>query len=137
MSGEMHWNSPDSVRTMCALVCRVTAALLSCPACSEDILGRGRNTGCVCLDVHAMKKEPIGGKDHEERCLKNNTTIRHRQHEFTEGNLCSSNLISFYKKVICGVDEGKAVDVFFLGFSKAFDTFVFIASCWASHPAVG
>ncbi|KAK4828469.1 hypothetical protein QYF61_026694 [Mycteria americana] len=33
-----------------------------------------------------------------------------------------SNLISFYDKVTRLVDEGKAVDVVYLGFSKAFDT---------------
>ncbi|KAF1651915.1 RNA-directed DNA polymerase from mobile element jockey, partial [Eudyptes chrysocome] len=30
--------------------------------------------------------------------------------------------ISFYDKVTCLVDEGKAVDVVYLDFSKAFDT---------------
>jgi len=31
-------------------------------------------------------------------------------------------LISFYDQVTCLVDEGKAVDVVYLDFSKAFDT---------------
>lgn len=113
-------NSPDSGRTTCALVCSVTAALLSCPAHSEDVLWG--STGFVCLDFHAMKKEHEGRTECEERHLKNNITIRHRQHEFTEGNLWSSNLVSFYKKFTCVVGEGKAVDVVFPGFSKAFDT---------------
>lgn len=118
----MHWNSPESGRTPCALVCcGVTAALL-CSARSEDVLGG--NTGCVCSDVCATKKEPRGGRDCEERHLKNNITTRHRQHELTEGNLCSSNLVSFYKKDACVAGVEKAVDVVFLGFSKAFDTSV-------------
>ena len=33
-----------------------------------------------------------------------------------------TNLISFYDRVTCLVDEGKAVGTVFLGFSKAFDT---------------
>ena len=33
-----------------------------------------------------------------------------------------TNLISFYDQVNCLVDEGKAVDVVYLDFSKAFDT---------------
>jgi len=36
---------------------------------------------------------------------------------------CLTILISFYDKVNCPVDEGKAVDVIYLDFSKAFDTF--------------
>ncbi|KAK4823871.1 hypothetical protein QYF61_007627 [Mycteria americana] len=57
-----------------------------------------------------------------ERHLKNNTIIRHSRHGFTKGKLCSTNLIAFYDKVTCLVNEGKVVDVVFLDFSKAFDT---------------
>ena len=48
--------------------------------------------------------------------------IRLSQHGFMKGRSCWTNLISFYDKVICLVDEGKAVDVVYLDFSKAFDT---------------
>ncbi|GAB0186279.1 hypothetical protein GRJ2_001093200 [Grus japonensis] len=39
-----------------------------------------------------------------------------------KGRSCFTNLISFYDKVTCLVDEGKAVDVVYLDFSKIFDT---------------
>jgi len=57
-----------------------------------------------------------------ERHLKNNAVIRHRQHGFRKGKSCLTNLISFYDKVTRFVDEGKALDVILLDFSKAFDT---------------
>jgi len=44
------------------------------------------------------------------------------QHEFMKGRLCLTNLISFSDHVTRLVDEGKAVDVVCLDFSKAFDT---------------
>jgi len=39
-----------------------------------------------------------------------------------KGRSCLTNLISFYDKVTCLVDERKAVDVVYLDFCKAFDT---------------
>jgi len=43
------------------------------------------------------------------------------QHEFMKGRLCLTNLISFYDWVSRLVNEGKAVNVVYLEFSKAFD----------------
>uniref|UniRef100_A0A803YAB9 Reverse transcriptase domain-containing protein n=1 Tax=Meleagris gallopavo TaxID=9103 RepID=A0A803YAB9_MELGA len=54
--------------------------------------------------------------------LKVNQGIRPSQHGFMNGRSCLTNLISFYDKVTCLVDEGQAVDVVYLDFSKAFDT---------------
>ncbi|PKU31957.1 rna-directed dna polymerase from mobile element jockey-like [Limosa lapponica baueri] len=44
------------------------------------------------------------------------------QHRFMKGRSCLTNLISFYDKVTRLVDDGKAVDVVYLDFHKAFDT---------------
>ncbi|KAK4810501.1 hypothetical protein QYF61_004281 [Mycteria americana] len=52
---------------------------------------------------------------------RDNAIIRHSQHGCTKGKSCLTNLISFYNKVTCLADEGKA-DVVFLDFRKAFDT---------------
>ncbi|KAF1435562.1 hypothetical protein FQV21_0002216, partial [Spheniscus demersus] len=53
---------------------------------------------------------------------RDNQGIRSSQHGFTRGRSCLTNLISFYDQVTRLVDEGKAVDVVYLDFSKAFDT---------------
>uniref|UniRef100_A0A493U0J1 Reverse transcriptase domain-containing protein n=1 Tax=Anas platyrhynchos platyrhynchos TaxID=8840 RepID=A0A493U0J1_ANAPP len=54
--------------------------------------------------------------------LKGKQAIRPSQHGFMKGRSCLTNLISFYDKVIHLGDDGKAVDVVYLDFSKAFDT---------------
>ena len=54
--------------------------------------------------------------------LKVNQGFMPSHHGFTNGRSCLTNLISSYDKVIRLVDEGKAVDVVYLDFSKAFDT---------------
>jgi len=54
--------------------------------------------------------------------VENHQGIRPSQHGFMKGRSCLTNLISFYDQVNCLVDEGKAVDVVYLDFSKAFDT---------------
>jgi len=52
--------------------------------------------------------------------VKDNQGIRPSQYRFRKGRSCLTNLI-FSDKVTRLVDEGKAVDVIYLGFSKAFD----------------
>ncbi|GAB0175569.1 mitochondrial enolase superfamily member 1 [Grus japonensis] len=54
--------------------------------------------------------------------VQDNQVIRPSQHRVMKGRSCLTNLISFYDKVTRLVDEGKAVDVVYLDFSKAFDT---------------
>ena len=48
--------------------------------------------------------------------------IRPSQCGFMKGRSCLTNLI-LYEQVISLLDEGKAVDVIYLDFSKTFDTF--------------
>ncbi|KAK4815550.1 hypothetical protein QYF61_003642 [Mycteria americana] len=54
--------------------------------------------------------------------VQDNQVIRPSQHGFMKGRSCLTNRISFYDKVTHLVDEGKAMDVVYLDFSKAFDT---------------
>uniref|UniRef100_A0A8C3KCP4 Reverse transcriptase domain-containing protein n=1 Tax=Calidris pygmaea TaxID=425635 RepID=A0A8C3KCP4_9CHAR len=48
--------------------------------------------------------------------------IRASQHGFRKGRSCLTNLISFYDHVTHFLNEGKAVDIVYLDFGKAFDT---------------
>jgi len=57
------------------------------------------------------------GKQVEEKKV-----IRSSQHGFTKGKSCLTNLIAFYDDMTGWVDEGRAVDVVCLNFSKVFDT---------------
>jgi len=56
------------------------------------------------------------------RHVKDNQGIGPSQHGFVKGRSCLTNLISFYNQVTHLGEEGKAVDVIYLDFRKAFDT---------------
>ncbi|RMC06314.1 hypothetical protein DUI87_15745 [Hirundo rustica rustica] len=69
------------------------------------------------------------GKDMEQTILSaimwhkwSNQGIRPSQHGFGNGRLYLTNLICFYDKVTHLVDEKEVVIVFYLDFSKAFNT---------------
>ncbi|CAM4652532.1 unnamed protein product [Caretta caretta] len=66
--------------------------------------------------MEQVLKESILKHLHERK------VIRNSQHGFIKGRSCLTNLIAFYDEITGSVDEGKAVDVLFLDFSKAFDT---------------
>ena len=55
-----------------------------------------------------------------EHLLENNL-IKDSQHGFMPGKSCATNLVEFMDTVSKAVDDGEAVDIFYLDFAKAFD----------------
>lgn len=54
--------------------------------------------------------------------MKAHEIIRSSQHGFTKGKSCLNNSITFYNEIYSLADEGRAMDIVYLDFSKAFDT---------------
>ena len=53
--------------------------------------------------------------------LERNKLIKGNQHGFMKGRSCVTKLLEFLEKATLAADEGKALDVIFLDFAKAFD----------------
>ena len=60
-------------------------------------------------------------KDRMRNHLNKYKLIKGCQHGFTKGSSCLTNLLEFYETVFDWVDEGKAVDIVYRDFKKAFD----------------
>ncbi|KAK4811615.1 hypothetical protein QYF61_017006 [Mycteria americana] len=72
-----------------------------------------------CLNLFMLLVFLLGHRMHH---VEDNQGIKPSQHGFRKGRSCLTKLISFYDKVTRLVGEGKAVDVVYLDFSKAFET---------------
>ncbi len=73
-------------------------------------------TSMVCKLLESIIKDKI-----TEHLIENNL-VRNTQHGFMPGKSCATNLVEFMDIVTRAVDEGKAVDIFYLDFAKVFLT---------------
>ena len=96
----------------------ITVMVIYRKGCRED-LGNYRPVSLTSVPGKVMKQTVLKEITWH---VWDNRGIRPSQHGFIKGRSCSTNLISFTDLVTRLVDEGKAVDVVYLDFSKAFDT---------------
>ncbi|PKU35694.1 rna-directed dna polymerase from mobile element jockey- hypothetical protein [Limosa lapponica baueri] len=85
----------------------------------KEELGNYRPVSLTSIAGKAMERLVLGifSKHMEEK-----KAIRSSHHGFTKGKSCLTNLTPFYDAMSGWRDEGRAVDVVYLDFSKAFDT---------------
>jgi hypothetical protein len=72
-------------------------------------------TSVVCRILESIIKDKIMSH------LTDNNLLRSTQHGFMPGKSCTTNLVEFMDHVTRAVDEGRAVDIVYLDFAKAFD----------------
>ena len=85
------------------------------------IYKKGHKQACQ-LDLCARKGYRADDLEGDHTACAGQHGIRPSQHGFMKGRSCLTNLISSYDCVTCLVHEGRAVDVVYLDFSKAFNT---------------
>jgi len=109
------------------LICQLCDELISCVCSTKGLYKKGRKDDPG--NYRSVSLTSVPGKIMERfilnalaRHVKDNQGIRPSQHVFMKGKSCLTDQISFYDQESHLVDEGKAMDVIYLDFSKAFDT---------------
>ncbi len=72
-------------------------------------------TAVCCKIMESVVRDAV--TDH----LTANRLINPSQHGFVKGKSCVTNLLEFLEKITVSTDRGKAFDIVYLDFAKAFD----------------
>ncbi|XP_059824288.1 uncharacterized protein LOC132393277 [Hypanus sabinus] len=85
---------------------------------SRDSPGHYRPVSLTSV-VGKLKEKILRGRIYEH--LERHKMIKNSQHGFVKGRSCPASLIEFFEDVAKNIDEGRAVEVVHMNFSKAFD----------------
>jgi len=85
----------------------------------QDTIISGKRVFSISLPYLSPRQS---GEKHGICGNQDNQGVRPSQHGFMKGRSCLTNLMHFHDQVTHLVDEGKAVDIIYLEFRKAFDT---------------
>ncbi|KAK4829917.1 hypothetical protein QYF61_007640 [Mycteria americana] len=99
-------------------ICSITNEL-SFEKCKEEDPGNYRPISVTLTPGKMMERILL-----EVICkhIKDRKLIRSSRHGFTKGKSCLAKLIAVYDEMTSSVDRGRASDIVYCSFSKAFDT---------------